>query len=127
MNLRCSPAHFRISELLAVVRKAEFLRNVCISTVNLGDFVCILYTSLNLGDFVCILYKPAFTMLFSSISSPQAPPPPEPTWEERQTSVIHLAGEDFRESLKKKRHALVMFYAPCEWMLVSFCGKRSAI
>uniref|UniRef100_A0A670HLF2 Protein disulfide-isomerase A5 n=1 Tax=Podarcis muralis TaxID=64176 RepID=A0A670HLF2_PODMU len=47
-----------------------------------------------------------------SIFSPQAPPPPEPTWEERQTSVIHLAGEDFRESLKKKKHALVMFYAP---------------
>ncbi|XP_054827326.1 protein disulfide-isomerase A5 [Eublepharis macularius] len=44
--------------------------------------------------------------------NPQAPPPPEPTWEERQTSVIHLAGEDFREFLKKKRHALVMFYAP---------------
>ncbi|XP_060630757.2 protein disulfide-isomerase A5 [Anolis sagrei] len=46
------------------------------------------------------------------LQNPQAPPPPEPTWEERQTSVTHLAGEDFRESLKKKKHALVMFYAP---------------
>ncbi|XP_048340459.1 protein disulfide-isomerase A5 [Sphaerodactylus townsendi] len=46
------------------------------------------------------------------LQNPQAPPPPEPTWEEKQTSVIHLAGEDFREFLKKKRHALVMFYAP---------------
>ncbi|XP_019378124.1 PREDICTED: protein disulfide-isomerase A5 isoform X2 [Gavialis gangeticus] len=44
--------------------------------------------------------------------NPQAPPPPEPAWEEKQTSVIHLVGEDFRESLKKKKHALVMFYAP---------------
>ncbi|XP_030065079.1 protein disulfide-isomerase A5 [Microcaecilia unicolor] len=44
--------------------------------------------------------------------NPEAPPPPEPTWEEKQTSVIHLIGEDFRESLKKKRHSLVMFYAP---------------
>ncbi|XP_013927921.1 PREDICTED: protein disulfide-isomerase A5 [Thamnophis sirtalis] len=44
--------------------------------------------------------------------NPQAPPPPEPTWEEKQTSVIHLAGEDFREFLKKKKHSLVMFYAP---------------
>ncbi|XP_037252984.1 protein disulfide-isomerase A5 [Falco rusticolus] len=44
--------------------------------------------------------------------NPEAPPPPEPAWEEKQTSVIHLAGEDFRESLKKKKHTLVMFYAP---------------
>ncbi|CAM5146986.1 unnamed protein product [Eretmochelys imbricata] len=46
------------------------------------------------------------------LQNPQAPPPPEPAWEEKLTSVIHLAGEDFRESLKKKKHALVMFYAP---------------
>ncbi|XP_019336122.1 protein disulfide-isomerase A5 isoform X3 [Alligator mississippiensis] len=46
------------------------------------------------------------------LQNPQAPPPPEPAWEEKQTSVIHLVGEDFRESLKKKKHALVMFYAP---------------
>jgi len=51
---------------------------------------------------------------FPYFSSPEAPPPPEPAWEEKQTSVIHLAGEDFRESLKKKKHTLVMFYAPCE-------------
>ncbi|XP_061861138.1 LOW QUALITY PROTEIN: protein disulfide-isomerase A5 [Colius striatus] len=44
--------------------------------------------------------------------NPEAPPPPEPAWEEKQTSVIHLVGEDFRESLKKKKHSLVMFYAP---------------
>ncbi|EMP24375.1 Protein disulfide-isomerase A5, partial [Chelonia mydas] len=46
------------------------------------------------------------------LQNPQAPPPPEPAWEEKLTNVIHLAGEDFRESLKKKKHALVMFYAP---------------
>uniref|UniRef100_A0A8C9UF55 Protein disulfide isomerase family A member 5 n=1 Tax=Serinus canaria TaxID=9135 RepID=A0A8C9UF55_SERCA len=46
------------------------------------------------------------------LQNPEAPPPPEPAWEEKQTSVIHLAGEDFRESLKKKKHTLVMFYAP---------------
>ncbi|XP_064426598.1 protein disulfide-isomerase A5 isoform X3 [Mirounga angustirostris] len=44
--------------------------------------------------------------------NPEAPPPPEPTWEEQQTSVLHLAGDNFRETLKKKKHTLVMFYAP---------------
>nr|XP_033801425.1 protein disulfide-isomerase A5 [Geotrypetes seraphini] len=44
--------------------------------------------------------------------NPEAPLPPEPAWEEKQTSIIHLIGEDFREFLKKKRHSLVMFYAP---------------
>ncbi|XP_061782391.1 protein disulfide-isomerase A5 isoform X1 [Nerophis lumbriciformis] len=44
--------------------------------------------------------------------SPQAPPPPEQSWEEQPSSVLHLGLEDFREALKKKKHALVMFYAP---------------
>lgn len=46
------------------------------------------------------------------MQNPEAPPPPEPTWEEQQTSVLHLAGDSFRETLKKKKHTLVMFYAP---------------
>uniref|UniRef100_A0A8C6UCM5 Protein disulfide-isomerase A5 n=1 Tax=Neogobius melanostomus TaxID=47308 RepID=A0A8C6UCM5_9GOBI len=44
--------------------------------------------------------------------NPQAPPPPEQSWEEKPSSVSHLGFEDFREALKKKKHALVMFYAP---------------
>ncbi|XP_075037249.1 protein disulfide-isomerase A5 [Mixophyes fleayi] len=44
--------------------------------------------------------------------NPEAPPPPEPSWEETPSSVLHLLGDDFRETLKKKKHALVMFYAP---------------
>lgn len=68
-----------------------------------------------------IPYAPAYrkccNVFFFFLLSPQAPPPPEPTWEEKQTSVVHLAGEDFREVLKKKKHTLVMFYAPCKWML----------
>uniref|UniRef100_A0A5F4VXJ7 Protein disulfide-isomerase A5 n=1 Tax=Callithrix jacchus TaxID=9483 RepID=A0A5F4VXJ7_CALJA len=46
------------------------------------------------------------------MQNPEAPPPPEPTWEEQQTSVLHLVGDNFRETLKKKKHTLVMFYAP---------------
>ncbi|XP_055983333.1 protein disulfide-isomerase A5 isoform X2 [Sorex fumeus] len=44
--------------------------------------------------------------------NPEAAPPPEPTWEEQQTSVLHLTRDNFRETLKKKKHTLVMFYAP---------------
>uniref|UniRef100_A0A3Q2GQW5 Protein disulfide isomerase family A, member 5 n=1 Tax=Cyprinodon variegatus TaxID=28743 RepID=A0A3Q2GQW5_CYPVA len=44
--------------------------------------------------------------------NPQAPPPPEQSWEDKPSSVNHLGSEDFREALKKKKHALVMFYAP---------------
>uniref|UniRef100_A0A8C5BTR2 Protein disulfide isomerase family A, member 5 n=1 Tax=Gadus morhua TaxID=8049 RepID=A0A8C5BTR2_GADMO len=43
---------------------------------------------------------------------PQAPPAPEQSWEDKPSSVSHLGTEDFREALKKKKHALVMFYAP---------------
>ncbi|XP_027020414.1 protein disulfide-isomerase A5 [Tachysurus fulvidraco] len=46
------------------------------------------------------------------LQNPQAPPPPEQSWEEKPSSVSHLGAEDFREALKKKKHALVMFYAP---------------
>ncbi|XP_072274008.1 protein disulfide-isomerase A5 [Pyxicephalus adspersus] len=44
--------------------------------------------------------------------NPEAPPPPEPAWEDKPSSVLHLLGDDFKETLKKKKHALVMFYAP---------------
>ncbi|CDQ83614.1 unnamed protein product [Oncorhynchus mykiss] len=48
------------------------------------------------------------------LQNPQAPPPPEQSWEDKPSSVSHLGMEDFREALKKKKHALVMFYAPCK-------------
>uniref|UniRef100_A0AAR2KIL8 Protein disulfide-isomerase A5 n=1 Tax=Pygocentrus nattereri TaxID=42514 RepID=A0AAR2KIL8_PYGNA len=50
--------------------------------------------------------------IFEWLQNPQAPPPPEQSWEEKPSSVSHLGAEDFREALKKKKHALVMFYAP---------------
>ncbi|EPY77284.1 protein disulfide-isomerase A5 precursor [Camelus ferus] len=50
--------------------------------------------------------------LIEWMRNPEAPPAPEPTWEEQQTNVLHLAGHNFRETLKRKKHTLVMFYAP---------------
>lgn len=43
---------------------------------------------------------------------PPAPPPPEPSWEDQPSEVIHLNTENFKTFLKKKKHVLVMFYAP---------------
>jgi hypothetical protein len=51
--------------------------------------------------------------LVYSPKEPPPPPPPEPKWEEVESDVIHLNDETFKAVLKKKKHALVMFYAPC--------------
>jgi hypothetical protein len=46
--------------------------------------------------------------------SPKEPPAPEPEWSEQETDVIHLNDENFKIILKKKKAALVFFYAPCK-------------
>ncbi|GAB6019292.1 hypothetical protein CHUAL_000887 [Chamberlinius hualienensis] len=43
---------------------------------------------------------------------PPPPPPPEKPWHETESSVHHLDETTFKSLLKKKKHALVMFYAP---------------
>jgi len=43
---------------------------------------------------------------------PPPPPPPEKPWKEEESDVAHLSEEDFKPFLKKKKHVLVMFYAP---------------
>ncbi|GFS06922.1 protein disulfide-isomerase A5 [Elysia marginata] len=43
---------------------------------------------------------------------PPPPPPPEKKWEEVESEVVHLVDESFKPFLKKKKHCLVMFYAP---------------
>lgn len=40
------------------------------------------------------------------------PPPPELPWSETESEVHHLETETFKTLLKRKKHALVMFYAP---------------
>ena len=44
---------------------------------------------------------------------PPPPPPPEAPWKDTPSEVIHLDAETFRTTLRRKKHALVMFYAPC--------------
>ncbi|KAJ9598381.1 hypothetical protein L9F63_010903 [Diploptera punctata] len=43
---------------------------------------------------------------------PPPPPPPETPWSEEPSEVVHLNDETFKSFLKKKKHVLVMFYAP---------------
>ncbi|CAM9432206.1 unnamed protein product [Lampetra planeri] len=50
--------------------------------------------------------------ILSWIRDPQPPPPPEVPWDEQENDVAHLSVATFRDFLKKKRHALLMFYAP---------------
>ena len=43
---------------------------------------------------------------------PPPPPPPETPWSEEASDVHHLTDQTFKTFLKKKKHVLVMFYAP---------------
>jgi len=45
-------------------------------------------------------------------AEPPPPPPPETPWSEEPSDVVHLDEENFKSFLKKKKHVLVMFYAP---------------
>ena len=45
-------------------------------------------------------------------SEPPPPPPPETPWSEEPSDVVHLSEVNFKPFLKKKKHVLVMFYAP---------------
>ncbi|KAJ8917992.1 hypothetical protein NQ315_011445 [Exocentrus adspersus] len=43
---------------------------------------------------------------------PPPPPPPEKPWSDEESDVIHLTEETFKQFLKKRKHVLVIFYAP---------------
>ena len=50
-----------------------------------------------------------------SPKEPPPPPPPEKDWSEVESDVQHLTAETFKSFTKKKKHVLVMFYAPCKY------------
>lgn len=58
---------------------------------------------------------------------PKEPPPPalpEKSWSEEESQVLHLTEENYKPVLKKKKHALVIFYAPCMLnFYLSFLGQ----
>jgi len=60
---------------------------------------------------------------------PPPPPPPEKPWSEEESLVEHLTDETFKPFLKKKKHVLVMFYAPwcghCKRAKPEFAGAAA--
>ena len=54
----------------------------------------------------------AIIKFMSDPKEPPPPPPPEKPWSEEPSDVVHLGEEDFKTFLKKKKHVLVIFYAP---------------
>jgi len=63
--------------------------------------------------------KDDFVNFLKDPKEPPPPPPPEPEWSETPSSVVHLTDNNFHSTLKNKKHALVMFYAP-------WCGHCKA-
>jgi hypothetical protein len=53
-----------------------------------------------------------FNHMLNPLEAPAAPPP-EPEWKDEKSYVFHAESSNFASTLKTKKHALVMFYAPC--------------
>lgn len=49
------------------------------------------------------------------------PPPPELSWSKQSDGihVLHLTAENFKAEVKKKKHALIIFYVPCKFSCFS--------
>lgn len=47
--------------------------------------------------------------------------PVEPAWSDEDTGVVHLTGSTFQEFIQTHSSALVMFYAPCKFLLGLAC------
>uniref|UniRef100_A0A914UM83 Thioredoxin domain-containing protein n=1 Tax=Plectus sambesii TaxID=2011161 RepID=A0A914UM83_9BILA len=64
------------------------------------------------GQFAWDFKERAADKIYEFMLDPKEPPPPELPWSEQPGDVLHLTTETFKTELKKKKHALVMFYAP---------------
>ncbi|CAF0941749.1 unnamed protein product [Rotaria sp. Silwood1] len=64
------------------------------------------------GKYAFDMHERTAEKIVEFLKDPKAPPPPEPEWSEQETDVVHLNEESYKAILKKKKSALVMFYAP---------------
>ncbi|KAH3868542.1 protein disulfide-isomerase A5-like [Dreissena polymorpha] len=67
------------------------------------------------GEFKFDVNERTADKIMEFMKDPKEPPPPAPeeqSWADTPSEVIHLTDETFKTTLKKKKHALVMFYAP---------------
>ncbi|KAF7266973.1 hypothetical protein GWI33_019754 [Rhynchophorus ferrugineus] len=83
------------------------------SKFNVKGYPTILYFSY--GDKMFDVNVREATKIIDFMRDPKEPPPPPPPerpWSEEKNEVVHLTEESFKPFLKKKKHVLVMFYAP---------------
>lgn len=64
------------------------------------------------GKFAWNIDERTESAFYNFMKDPMEPPPPESPWKEQPGNVMHLTAATFRSELKKKKNALVMFYAP---------------
>ncbi|XP_028394335.1 probable protein disulfide-isomerase A4 isoform X1 [Dendronephthya gigantea] len=67
------------------------------------------------GEFAFDMNERKTDTIVEFMKDPKEPPPPppaEPEWSETATEINHLKDDNFKDFLKKKKHVLVMFYAP---------------
>ncbi|CAG5116417.1 unnamed protein product, partial [Candidula unifasciata] len=67
------------------------------------------------GEFAFEVNEREMEKILEFMKDPKEPPPPpapEPKWEEVESEVVHLTDDSFKPFLKKKKHCLIMFYAP---------------
>lgn len=66
------------------------------------------------------MFTICYAILLCSVSpqEPPPPPPPEADWSDEETEVNILSSDKFKPFTKKKKHSLVMFYAPCKYYLL---------
>lgn len=67
------------------------------------------------GEFAFDLNVRAAAKIVDFMKDPKEPPPPPPPevpWSQVPSDVVHLDQENFKPFLKRKKHVLVMFYAP---------------
>ena len=69
------------------------------------------------------MFLPSLNFGSNKYFSPKEPPPPppaEPEWSEIESEINHLQDDNFKDFLKKKKHVLVMFYAPCKALILHY-------
>lgn len=56
--------------------------------------------------------EPDIMKFMKDPKEPPAPAPEEASWSEQESSVEHFTTTDFEKAVKRKKHSLIMFYAP---------------
>ena len=59
--------------------------------------------------------------------APSTPPPKEEEWSDTPSEVVHLTDSNFDDFIANNPSVLVMFYAPCKYLLFTVNTLGSAL